>query len=374
MRKILLKSTSFLYRHLIRSMLFLWDSETIHDLLTNFGEMLGKTKPIANTLKFLIRFEDPILEQSLFNIKFQNPIGLSAGFDYKAQLTQILPSLGFGFGSIGTITNFPYEGNPKPRLGRLIKSKSIMVNKGFKNNGIKCVLKKLKKYSFEIPIGLSVGRTNTRKLATQKQSIADIINAFKTTEKSKVKFSYYELNISCPSLFGNISFYTPKKLEELLVGIKKLEFKKPLFIKMPIEKSDREILDMLNVIVKYPVQGVIFGNLQKDRYDPSLDSEEVRKYKVGSFSGKPTEKRSNDLIKLAYKNFGKSLLIIGCGGVFNAKDAYAKIKFGASLVQLITGMIFEGPQIASQINLGLIELLKKDGLNHISDAIGINAN
>src|SRR3989344_1372189 len=181
-RKNLLKTIGFLYKHLIRKILFLWNSETIHESMTNFGEMLGKVKFYSCILKFLFRFNDPMLEQSILNIKFQNPIGLSAGFDYRAQLTQILPAIGFGFGSVGTITNSAYGGNPKPRLGRLIKSKSLMVNKGFKNDGIENVLKKLEHCSFEIPIGLSIGKTNIRELVTQKQSIANIMTAFKKAE------------------------------------------------------------------------------------------------------------------------------------------------------------------------------------------------
>lgn len=373
MKQILLKSTCFLYRNILRKILFLFDSEKIHIFLVKFGEILGKTKIIASTMKCLIRVQNPMLEQSFFKIKFQNPIGLAAGFDYNAQLTQILPSIGFGFGSIGTITNLPSDGNPKPWFGRLIKSKSLMVNKGFGNRGIKNILKKLENCSFEVPIGLSIGRTNTRGLKTNRESINDIISAFKKAKKSAINFSYYELNISCPNLNGNISFYAPEKLEELLMEIQKLKLNKPFFIKMPIERKNNEILNMLNIITRYPVQGIIFGNLQKNRNDPGFDPEEIMKYKVGNFSGKPTEKRSNELIKLAHKNFGKKLLIIGCGGVFNAKDAYVKIKLGASLVQLITGMIFEGPQLAAQINSELVWLLKKDGLNSISEAIGINA-
>lgn len=142
---------------------------------------------------------------------------------------------------------------------------------------------------------------------------------------------------------------------------------------MPIEKNDEETLSMLKVISLFPVNGVIFGNLQKNRKDPSLDKKEVEKYKIGNFSGKPTEKRSNELISLTYKKYGKNLIIIGCGGVFNGKDAYKKIRLGASLVQFITGLIFEGPLLAAQINLELSNLLKKDGFSHITQAIGVDA-
>ena len=167
-----------------------------------------------------------------------------------------------------------------------------------------------------------------------------------------------------------MSFYPPENLRELLKAVTALNPKKPMFIKMPITESDTDVHKMLEVITQFPVQGVIFGNLQKDRSHPDLLPEEVALHGKGNFSGKPTEKRSNELIKLAYKTFGKKLVIIGCGGVFSAEDAYTKIKSGASLVQLITGLIFMGPQLAAQINLELPRLLEKDGFKNISEAIG----
>lgn len=373
MKKQLIKTGRIIYRYIVRPIFFLIDSETIHLYLTDVGETLGRIKPLAKAIKYFVRVDDPSLEQYLFKIKFQNPVGLAAGFDYRAQLSQILPSVGFGFGTIGTITNLPSEGNPQPRLGRLIKSKSLMVNKGFRNPGIKSVIQKLKDLSFKTPVGISIGRTNTEKLTTQRQSIEDIVMAFNLIKKSKINFSYFELNISCPNLSGDISFYPPKQLVELLIEIKKLKLNKPVFIKMPIDQSNKETLDMLKVIVKYPIQGVIFGNLQKNRKDPSFDKEEIKKYKIGNFSGKPTEKRSNELIKLTYKTYGKKLLIVGCGGIFDARDAYSKIKLGASLVQFITGMIYDGPLLAAEINSDLKEMLKNDGYKNISEAIGADA-
>ncbi len=139
---------------------------------------------------------------------------------------------------------------------------------------------------------------------------------------------------------------------------------------MPIEKSNKEVLSMLEVISKHSVTGVIFGNLQKDRSHPALNQSEVSKFPKGNFSGKPTFDRSNELISLTYKHYKKRLTIIGCGGVFNAHDAYEKITRGASLVQLITGMIFEGPQLVANINTELPDLLKKNGFRTITEAIG----
>jgi len=361
------------YQYIIKPMLFLISPETIHEAMINFGEFLGRFNLIKKTINFLLPISSLRLQQAISDINFENPIGLAAGFDYNAQLTQVLPSLGFGFETIGTITNLPYQGNPKPMLGRLPKSRSLMVNKGFKNIGVIKIIQKLNELEFSLPIGISIGRTNSPLLKTQKQSVEDIVATFKKFESSKVKSAYFELNISCPNLIHgeNISFYPPKNLQELLESLEKLNIKKTVFIKMPIEKPDREFLTMLRVIEKYKfIKGIIIGNLQKNRKDPSFDSNEVGQWKVGNFSGKPCEQRSNELIALTYKKYKKRFVIIGCGGVFSSDDAYKKIKLGASLVQLITGMIYQGPALIAQINLELVELMKKDGFKNISQAIG----
>lgn len=371
-KEIIIAVVGFCYRFFIKPILFLFDPEKIHELVLNIGELLGKFSFIRWIAKYAFEYKNQALSQKIAGINFETPIGLAAGFDYEAKMPQILPALGFGFGTIGTITNKPYEGNPTPRLGRLPKSRSLMVNKGFKNKGAEEIRKKLAKLYLEIPIGISIGRTNSKKPLSQKESVEDIVSAFVIFEKSQVRHSYYELNISCPNLFGEVNFYSQKNLEELLNEIKKLKIKKPIFIKMPIEKSNKEVIDMLDVIVKYPIKGVIFGNVQKNRKDPSFDPVEVKKFKMGNFSGKPTEKRSNELIRLAYKKYGNRLIIVGCGGIFSAKDAYKKIKLGSSLCQLITGTIYEGPQLVAQINLELVDLLRKDNLSHISEAIGLD--
>lgn len=367
-----IKFNHFIYTKLLKRIIFLFNSELSHEWLTFTGFILGKISPIKKIISYFLKYENENLRQKIAGINFENPVGLAAGFDYNAKLTKISPALGFGFETVGTITNKPYEGNQKPRLARLPKSKSLMVNKGFKNIGIDKILKDHKKQTYEIPIGLSIGKTNSLKISTQNEAIKDILNAFEKAQKSHIKFAYYELNISCPNLSGNVTFYPPRNLKKLLTAITELKLKKPLFIKMPIEKTDRETLGMLKIISSFPVSGVVLGNLQKNRNDPGLDKKEVKKYKAGNFSGKPTEKRSNELIKLAYKKFGKKLTIIGCGGIFNGKDAYKKIRLGASLVQFITGLIFEGPQLAAQINYELSELLRKDGFSNVSEAIGVD--
>lgn len=361
---------SFIYKHITKKIFFLFDPEKVHVFVTTQGEFIGRFETPNKILSKAFARKSPILKQKIAGIEFNGPIGLAAGFDYEGRLTQVLPSIGFGFDTVGTITNSPYSGNPKPMLGRLPKSKSLMVNKGFKNMGAERTVLKLEKQKITIPLGISIGKTNTTRQETQKTAIEDIIKAFKIFEQSKVKISYYELNISCPNLFGNITFYPPKNLHELLIAVDGLSVKKPLFVKMPIEKTDIETEKMLEVITHHKVAGVIFGNLQKDRKDPALNQQEVAKFKKGYFSGLPTQKRSDELIALAYKKYRGKLIIIGCGGVFSARDAYKKIKLGANLVQLITGLIYEGPLLVAKINNELPKLLKQDGFKNITEAVG----
>lgn len=357
------------YVPIIKPLLFRFDPEFVHETITTSGELMGKSELIRSIIRKNFIVSDERLKQTYNRITFQNPVGLSAGFDYEAKLPQITPCLGFGFQTVGTISYDAYKGNEKPRLGRLPKSQSLLVNKGFKNLGVIATAKKMQGKTFAIPIGISIGRTNNPTL-DQKQSIKDIMKAFAEFQEFGIQNAYFELNISCPNLSGTVDFYTKKHLKELLDEIDKLQLKKPLYIKMPISLSNQEILNMLDVIAKHNIQGVIIGNLQKNRSEPSLIPEEVKKFPVGNFSGKPTFSRSNELIALTYKYYKHTLLIIGCGGIFSAEDAYTKIQLGASLVQLITGLIFNGPQLIYKINNDLLQIMERDGIKHISQAIG----
>lgn len=369
LKRSIVKTLAFLYQYFVKPLLFRTDPEKVHQHITDMGEQLGKIIGVSTIIKVCLDSHDETLSQKIAGIAFDKPVGLSAGFDYEAKLTQILPAIGFGFATVGTVTYNKYKGNPRPILGRLPHSRSLMVNKGFKNAGVYTIMQKLRPLHFTIPIGISIGRTNDPYL-TQSESVQDIVRSFIACEESSVTYSYYELNISCPNLYGNVSFYPPHNLKDLLRAIEELGLTRPVFVKMPIEKNNEELLKMLEIIEKYTVEGIIIGNLQKDRNDPALDPTEVKQFKVGNFSGKPTFLRSNELIKLTHQTFKDRFTIIGCGGVFSAEDAYLKIKLGASLVQLITGMIYQGPQLIADINLQLPQLLKKDGFSHISQAIG----
>jgi dihydroorotate dehydrogenase subfamily 2 len=369
--KTLNNTIHFLYKNLVKKILFLVNPEIVHERTTKLGEKMGKSKIITKCLAYLFAQKNPIISTKIAGISFLSPIGLAAGFDYKAELTGLLPALGFGFGTVGTLTYQSYQGNPGPMLGRLPKSKSLLVNKGFKNMGVEATLKKFTGKSFDYPVGISIGKTNTPEIKTQSEAVQDIVSAFLDAEKSGVPFAYYELNISCPNLFGSIEFYQTKHLQELLQAVQKLNLTRPIFIKMPISKTDQEIISIMDVVVTFPcIKAVIIGNLQTNRQNPAIKPAELEKMGKGNFSGLPCQERSNELIALVYKNYGEQIKIIGCGGTFSAQDAYRKITLGASAVQLITGLIFEGPQLVSQINETLPMLLKKDGFKTLQEAIG----
>jgi dihydroorotate dehydrogenase subfamily 2 len=376
-----MKATNFFassYQKVLKPLFFQFDAEAVHDLMTNAGELLGDFPVTRQVTQKLFAFEDDALSQILGGISFKNPIGLSAGFDYNARLTSILPSVGFGFASVGTVTRLPYKGNDKPRLGRLPNSKSLLVNKGFKSLGIERVLRDhVKLVDAGFPVGISIGATNSPQTATTKTQIEDIVSSFSylKNHKRSLDFSYYELNISCPNVRGSGHLASPQALSSVLTQLASLKLKKPLWVKFPIEQSWSESKPLLSIMIEHGVEAVVIGNLAKSRSNPALQLDELKtiEHAKGNFSGKPTWELSNALIKQTYKTFGKHITIVGVGGVFSAADAYHKITLGASLVQLITGMIFMGPQLIGQINEGLVKKLQEDGLDHISEAVGSRA-
>ena len=363
-----------LYKKIIKPILFLFPADDVHTYFLKKGRFLGSfsfTKWITKNLFF---FKDKSLNQTVLGVPFKNPIGLAAGFDYDADLIDILPFLGFGFHTIGTVTNLPYEGNPRPMLGRLPKSRSLLVNKGFKSMGMESVLNKINKRQKRIPLGISIGSTNKNYRDIQEM-IEDIVSSFKKVLAENY-FDYFELNISCPNLVNTESiankFDTPLGLELLLSRLEKIFIDRPLFIKMYLEKSIDETLALSEVASFHPfVKGLIFSNLVKDRTNPLFDKDEIANASKGNFSGKPTQELSNNLVTAVYKKYKDRFIIIGCGGVFSGADAYEKIKRGATLVQMITGMIYEGPSVIGDINRELAELLKKDGYKNIKEAIGV---
>ncbi len=363
-----------IYRKIIKPILFLFPADDVHVFFLKQGSFLGRYNFTKSLIEKLFCYKNKTLKINVSGITFLNPIGLAAGFDYDADLIDILPNVGFGYHTIGTVTLLPYEGNTKPMLGRLPKSRSLLVNKGFKSRGLLHVLRKINKNEKQIPLGLSIGSTN-QSYKKIEDMIDDVVSSFEIALKEDY-FDYFELNISCPNLINveNLKdkFDQPLGFGMLLNKLSYLNIDKPLYIKMYLEKSVDDTMALCDVAKDYKwISGFIFSNLVKDRTNPSFNKEEIENAGKGNFSGKPTEELSNNLISEVYKKYKDRFVIIGTGGIFTGADAYEKIKRGASLVQMITGMIYVGPQQIGQINRELAKLLKKDGYKNISEAVGV---
>ena len=369
---VLIKARNYLlekkYKWILKPIFFKVDPEIIHNRMVLFGKFLGKNLITKKIIGFFFNYSNPVLSQNILGINFKNPVGLSAGFDKNAELIDIIPSVGFGFTEIGSITGEACAGNPKPRLWRLKDSQSLAVHYGLYNHGSEIIAKKLKNKKFPIPVGISIAKTNCRETVETERAISDYFKAYKAFSDIG---NYTTINISCPNAYGGQPFTDSAKLDLLLQKIMSIAKNKPIFLKLSPDLNKREIDEIINVAVKWKIDGFVCTNLTKNRHNEKIIEKVIPP--VGGLSGKVVDDLSTELIRYIYKKTGKeasNFVIIGSGGVFSSEDAYKKIKAGASLVQLITGMIFEGPQVISSINLGLAELLKKDGYKNISEAIG----
>lgn len=361
------KISENLYKHGLKPLFFKNDPEATHDVMTKIGMKLGRHSVGKKLVSGLFGYSHPSLSQNILGISFDNPIGLSAGFDKNAELVDIIPSIGFGFTEVGSITGKPCLGNPKPRLWRLPSSQSLVVYYGLKNDGCEVISKRLTNRTFDIPIGISVAMTNCPENLHIEKAVEDFAKAFKTMEPHG---SYITVNISCPNTSGGQPFVSPEKLDLLFTTLDLIPTKKPVFIKLSPDMDTSTLDQLLLVVRRHRIHGIICTNLTKKKDNPKILDAHVPH--VGGLSGKVVQDQADNMLAYIYKKEGKNLVLIGCGGVFTAEDAYKKIKLGASLVQMITGMIFEGPQVISEINQGLVNLLMKDGFKNIHEAIGVD--
>ncbi len=344
-----------LYKNLVKPVLFAQDAENVHERALQLGSFLGEY-PLTRTLvKSLFSYSNPTLETTVCGVTFKNPVGLAAGFDYNGNLAAILGPVGFGFNTVGTVTAKPYAGNSGPRLTRLPKSRALLVNKGFKSLGADavCALLDAKELSGST-VGISVGSSNIPQVNSLASAIDDYLYTFSVFGPKKY-VSYFELNISCPNVNVDFRLSDPKVFGELASAVAGLGITQPIFVKMPNEIAQEDLNVLVELGLKHGLNGVILSNLVKNRGNSGLDADELKKVAglKGNFSGKPTELNANNLIAGTHARFGKDVAIIGCGGIFTPQDALAKLQLGASLVQLITGMVFEGPQLAGEINFEL---------------------
>ncbi len=358
----------FCYVAVLKPIYFRMDPENVHDRMTAFGVKLGRYKAMRAISRAAFGYSNKRLEQKILGMIFANPIGLAAGFDKNAELTQILPSVGFGFEEVGSITGYACQGNAKPRLWRLKESKGLVVYYGLKNDGCDAISARLRDLRFENRIGTSVAMTNCKDNLDIEKAVQDYAKAFRAFVEIG---DYFTLNVSCPNAEGGQTFMDSVKLDRLLTEIDRIPTDKPVFIKLSPDISFEALDSILEVAKKHRIHGIITTNLTKKRNNPLIVDENVPV--VGGVSGKPVQDLSDKLLSYIHKKEKSRFVLIGCGGIFTAEDAYKKIRAGASLVQMITGMIFEGPQVISEINRGLVKLLDRDGFNNVNEAVGVDA-
>jgi len=344
-----------IYKGIVKKACFLIDPEKVHNRFISLGRFLGNSWLSKYLINASFGYRNNMLEQNILGIKFSNPVGISAGFDKNAELLNILGDVGFGFAEVGSVTYNSCSGNPGVRLIRIPEKKSIWVNLGLNNKGAVEISKSLRGRNFSIPFGISIAKTNCRETVNVNAGIKDYIESLKEFEGTG---EYYTLNISCPNAYGGQPFHKPELFALLLKEFSKLKIKKPVFVKLSPDIKKQDIDKIISLSYKYNISGFICSNLTKTGN------------KSGGLSGKIVESKANALLSYIYKKTGRDFILIGTGGIFSAEDAYKKIKSGASLVQLITGMIYEGPGLISGINMGLVRLLKEDGYLNISEAIG----
>jgi dihydroorotate dehydrogenase len=338
-----------LYKRVLKPILFKFDPELIHDVFVTGGELMGRFTLTRGLIGMFYRYTGPDISKTVDGIRYHTPVALAAGFDYNGRLTRILPSVGFGGDEIGSVTARHCEGNDPPRLHRCINSGALVVSKGLKNNGVDALIQKLKRTPREpgFVLGISIARTNDDLAVGLEEGIADYETSLRKLVETNVG-DFYTINISCPNVHGGESFAEPAELRQLLERLMAIEHDKPVYAKMPINLPWPEFKEIADIVVEYGLDGVVIGNLNKDYASLRYRDEAPADY-AGGLSGEPCRDPSTELIRKTRNHYGDELTIIGCGGIMSAEDALEKFRAGADLLQLITGMIFEGPGLMKEI-------------------------
>ena len=362
----------WIYKKIIKPLLFRLSPDDAHNYLISVAKVWQRIPGLRQLTRVLLAYRyDDRLRQKIAGIDFSNPVGISAGFDKNIELQPTIHMIGCGFETGGSITRYPRRGNDRPWFHRLPKTKSLVVHAGLANDGldeITSIVERDKAVQNKMPLIISVAVAACDSKCTISQSIEEACDTLLAIQNKKLAQAV-EVNISCPNAQDGQPFTQPKNLETLMVAIGRLKLELPIFVKMPNKQTWSEFEPILDIVAKHNIQGVTISNLVKDRETVNLKDELPDDIK-GCLSGKPTSDRSNLLIRETYRKYGDKLVIIGVGGIFSAEDAYEKIKNGASLVALITGMIFEGPQLVGDINNGLARLARSEGYDNISQAVG----
>ena len=357
-----------IYKRFVRPKLFRKDPEEAHEDMLNMLEDWQKSKIKTAAMRALFIKRSNSLKQHIFGLNFHNPVGMAPGFDKNGRVVNALESLGFGFVEVGTVTARPQTGNQKPRIFRLEKDMALINRLGFNSDGAKAVAENLKASPpIGIPIGINIGKNADVPLDKAAENYVEALRAI---------YSYGDfivINVSSPNTEDLRELQLAKWLESLISLMQKENkalsqrdqtHKKPLLVKIAPDLTMEQLEETAGVIQKH-ADGIIVCNTTVSREGLTVDPNEQ-----GGLSGRPLRKLSTQLVAKVYRLTHGKVPIIGVGGIFDSWDAYEKIIAGASLVQVYTGMIYEGPFIARAINAGLLRLMAKDGIKEISAAVG----
>ena len=340
-----------MYKLLIRPILFCFDPEKVHYFTFSLIRLVSKIPGFPSLFKALYEVNDSRLETEVFGLKFKNPVGLAAGFDKDASLYKELSNFGFGFIEIGTLTPKGQEGNPKKRLFRLKEDQAIINRMGFNNGGVQEAIVRLKKNN-GVLIGGNIGKN---KLTPNEKATSDYEICFDALFDY---VDYFVVNVSSPNTPNLRALQDKEPLTQLLQTLENKNLakpkQKPILLKIAPDLTDEQLLDIIDIVKQTKIAGVIATNTTLSR--EGLQSE--NKVETGGMSGKPLAHRSTAVIRFLSEKSNKAFPIIGVGGIHSAEDAIEKLEAGASLIQLYTGFIYEGPSLVKAINKKILERLK----------------
>ncbi len=339
------------YKTLIRPSLLQLDPEDAHDRALRVTSLLGRSKIALEAARAMFMVEDRRLKQTVFGIDFPNPVGLGAGYDKNALGMEFWPALGFGFVEIGSVTSRPQAGNPPPRLFRLVEARALINRMGFNNDGADAILSRVPPLPHAIPLGVNVGKNRDVPLEQAAESYAETLTHFQG------RADFFVLNVSSPNTPGLRKLQDRGLLDDLLARVPKVT---PVLLKLAPDLTFEQMDDTLALIQEHHVAGVVATNTTVDHPAPP----------EGGLSGAPLKARATECVRHIWRQTHGQIPIIGVGGIFNTADAYEKIRAGASLVEVWTGMIYEGPSIVRNINRGLLKLLDQDGFYSVAEAVG----
>ncbi len=335
---------------LIKKLLFSLPPERAHYLTLILFSVLIDLPIIGPGIKSLFRYEDRSLEKDLCGLHFRNPVGLAAGFDKNAKFLKVFDALGFGFVEIGTVTPKAQPGNQKPRLFRLPKDEALINRLGFNNEGVESVIKNLKKYKGRVIVGGNIGKN---KITPNEKAVDDYTYCF---EKLYDHVDYFTVNVSSPNTPGLRSLQEKKPLKEILntlMGIKRSkENSKPVFLKIAPDLSENQLDDILAIVIETQIDGVIATNTTIGREELNTDKKTIDRIANGGLSGKPLKKKSDEVINYLVKN--SKFPVIGVGGIYDPQIAKEKMNLGCDLIQLYTGLIYQGPFFIKAIKKQLV--------------------